>query len=212
MTTVLKYKFVSGPVAIFTGELVLHVTLIFVVVANILRSTPQIGLTVFGCLVLLSFFRREIHYMSVVRSEEIDSYSQSKVKVSRGSLVTSESSPSAHDHRSKNREPRTLSDEKTFQRLIGRHGESLRESVSVPRGTSDDLESKDEDQTARRDTRRGGTMNGMTPGLLQSVYAAVDDDGDDDVDDDDDQYGGLEILGQRISRFCTVYLGIAKAW
>jgi hypothetical protein len=174
--------------------------------------------------------------MSVVRAEEIASYTQKrKIDQSEFSFMSPASSsdelqsgldtPMSSPNRrgsvgSPLRSPtsptspkgQNLVENKTIQRLMLAHRSKLRESVGTDEGdtTNDSTEhdSSSVDLTGKRGNRRSTVFGGAaTPGLVQSVHSAGDINDVDDGDDDDDDYGGLEEFKQRLSRFCTIYLG-----
>jgi hypothetical protein len=86
MTTVLAYKFNSGPILLFIGEFALHCILFALVVTNMVATNSSVFLAAPALLITVYFTAREVHYMQEVRTQELASYEHGREQVAWGGI------------------------------------------------------------------------------------------------------------------------------
>jgi len=86
MTTVLAYKFNSGPILLFIGEFALHLILLVLLVTNMVGSHSSVYLAAPSLLITTYFTAREVHYMQEVRTQELASYEHGRDQAAWGGI------------------------------------------------------------------------------------------------------------------------------
>ena len=259
MTTVLSYKFSSGPILLFLGEFALHIFLFALVISNMVSTVSHIYLAVPALLINLYFTVREVHFMWKVRAQEMVSYSHGRVQEAWGGMGKQAKRRNSLTNEELNigSKKKTSAEVKSLFRaaVLKAAREQAAKSVSEAESSNDSdsfranadwtdnpfqrikkTESErftgfsNKRQNALLESpsprtsipaRRAGGLAAAMPGIAHAVASSGEGsrgnadeliDGEGGDGDDLEGGGGLEAMVEGLSRFVTIYLGLAESW